>query len=429
MIELIITIVCFLLLILAVVWLPFLRQSSEVSKNASGEEPNFRDETNVELYHAHKAEIERDFQQGSIDEENHQYLLEELNKSLLQDIEGNKNAAQEFDARRKHFSIFWPVSISIFVLVFSFALYTKIGAYEELSQPPQQSAADAHGQLDESQQAILRVQKLQEQTQQDPENSETWYSLGQALVGLGDFDSALNAFDQVIRIDGEHADLFGAKAQALYYKNEQQITPQVQGLIDKALALDPADPSTNILLGMHNFIGQNYQQAIDSWQRVVDSGRKSVNIGALQEAILEAKNRLSLTDGSSNNAQAASTEQASSGPQLTVEVNLSETIMDKLSSGDDKVVFIYATPTDGSRMPVAAVKINASDLPTTVVLNDARAMSPQAKLSDVDNVHLYAIISQKGGAGIKPGDFKAEQLNVDVNSAAVISLLIDSVVP
>ena len=429
MIELIITIVCFLLLILLVVWLPFLRQSNEVIDNNVSEERSFRDETNVELYHAHKAEIERDFEQGGIDEENYQYLLEELNKSLLQDIEGNKNAAQEFDQRQKHFSIFWPSTITLFVLAFSFALYTQTGAYEKLSQAPQQSAENAHGQLDESQQQILRVQKLQQQTEQEPENSDAWYSLGQGLVGLGDFDSAIAAFDRVIAIEGEHADLFGAKAQAIYYKNEQQITPQVQKYIDKALALDAADPSTNILLGMHNFIGQDYQKAIDYWQRVIDSGRQSVNVGALQEAVLEAKNRLSLTGNDSQTGASNNAEQVVLGPQLTVEVNLSDMIIEKLSQGEDKVVFIYATPTDGSRMPVAAVKINASDLPTTILLNDARAMSPQAKLSDVENVNLYAVISNEGGAGIKSGDFKAEQLNVAVSRSDVITLLVDSVVP
>ncbi|WP_440876171.1 c-type cytochrome biogenesis protein CcmI [Thalassotalea sp. PLHSN55] len=420
MIELIITIVGFLLLILLVIWLPFLRQSSGQASDDESSEQNFRDETNVELYHAHKAEIERDFEQGSIDEENYQYLLEELNKSLLQDIEGNKNAAKEFDARRKHFSVLWPSVITVFVLAFSFGLYIKNGAYEELSQEPQQTAADAHQQLDEGQQAILRVQELQKQLDEDPENADAWYSLGQGLVGLGDFDNALTAFDQVIRIEGEQADLFGAKAQALYYKNEQKITSDVQQFIDKALSLDPLDPSTNILLGMHNFIDQQYQQAIEYWQRVVDSGRQTVNVGALKEAILEAKNRLSLTGDIP--------AESAVGPQLRVDVQLTESILAKLSEGEDKVVFIYATPTDGSRMPVAALKINASDLPTTVVLNDARAMSPQAKLSDVDNVHLYAIISQKGGAGIKPGDFKAEQLNISVNSQEVITLLIDRVV-
>ncbi len=425
MMELIITIVVFLLLILTVIWVPFLRQNSAVLGNGEKGESNFRDETNVLLYHEHKAEIERDFEQGSIDEENHQYLVAELEKSLLLDMEGNKNADKEFDERQKHFTVLWPVTLSVFVLIFSFAVYMKTGAYAKLSETPQVNEANSHSQLDESQQMIVRVQKLQEQTQAEPENSDAWYSLGQGLVGLGDFDNALQAFDQVIRIEGEVADVYGAKAQAAYYKSEQKINEEVQSYIDKSLSIDPLDPSTNILLGMHNFVGQNYQSAITYWQKVVDSGRDTVNIGAIQEAILEAKNRLSLTGSETEQT----TNDASTGPQIQVNVSLSDEIIEKLSAGDDKTVFIYATPVDGRRMPVAAVKINASDLPVTVILNDARAMTPQAKLSDVEQVHLYAIVSKDGGAGIKSGDFKAEQLNVAVNTKDEVSLVINSLVP
>jgi len=171
---------------------------------------------------------------------------------------------------------------------------------------------------------------------------------------------------------------------------------------------------------MHNFMEQNYQVAIDRWQIVVDSGREGTNIAALEEAITEAKNRLNMTG-----EQVA----AAHGPQLEVEVSLSDEILEELSQGEDKVVFVYAIPTEGKRMPVAAVKIKASDLPTTVVLNDSLAMTQDAKLSDVDLVHLYAIVSNTGGAGIKPGDFKAERNGVAVKRDEPIALIIDSVVP
>jgi cytochrome c-type biogenesis protein CcmH len=102
-----------------------------------------------------------------------------------------------------------------------------------------------------------------------------------------------------------------------------------------------------------------------------------------------------------------------------------------LSQGDDKTVFIYAISADTSRgrMPLAAVKLVASDLPITIVLNDASAMTPQAKLSDVDTVHIYAVVSASGGAGIKSGDFKAELNNVAVTTTEQLNLVISNIVP
>lgn len=427
MIEIIIAIVVFLLLILIVIWGHFLR--SNQTKKAPVE--NLRDETNVRLYHEHKAEIEKDFQEGGIDDENYQYLLSELEKGLLQDIEQNSVEEQQFQKNKtltiQPLSILWPIFISLFVFAFSFGYYLKSDGYEQMNAKKTVVSEQDHQSLDKEQQLKVQIKVLKSKIEKNPEDSNVWYELGQVLVGAGDFDNAIKAFDRVIEIEGEHADILGAKAQANYYRNDQKIDANVQELIDRALALDPADPSTNILLGMHNFMAENYQHAIDYWQRVVDSGRKSVNIAALKEAIAEAKNRLSLTGASPE--KTLNEESADQGPQLVLNVSLSDEINDKLSQGEDKIVFVYAVPANGTRMPVAAVKIKASDLPTTIILNNARAMSPQATLSSVEAVHIYAVVSKTGGVGIKSGDFKAEIKNINVNTTESIDLIVDILVP
>jgi cytochrome c-type biogenesis protein CcmH len=414
MLELIILIVAFVLLILVIIWFPVLRQSRKVEIVDNTQ----RDDTNIRLYHEHKREIEKDFEQSNIDDENYQYLLSELDKSLLQDIEVNKVASAKENIVDKPISMLWPTTLSLFVLIFSFALYSKSGAYQQLSQPLQTP-------INAEQQAMQQTKSLLILTAQEPENSEAWYSLGQSYIGLGEYQQALNAYDQVIRIEGDTADLFGAKAQANYYKNNQKIDLVVQGFIDKALAIDPADPSTNILIGMNSFINQEYVKAIKHWQLVVDTERSNVNSQALIEAITEAKQRLS----DITNVQASAVTETQ-GPQLQVNVQLSDELQAKLAQGDDKVVFVYAIAADPKkgRMPLAAVKMNISDLPTTIVLNDARAMTPQAKLSDVAGVHVYAIVSESGGAGIKPGDYKAELLDIDVKSLEPLNLLINDIV-
>lgn len=423
--ELIIIVVVFLLLILLVVWGHFITQS----KNTSIVDNSHRDDTNVRLYYEHKAEIEKDFSQGSIDEENYQYLLAELEKSLLQDIEENKKASQDDIIANKTISIFWPVTLTGFILVFSFVMYNKSGAYEQLSQPMQTAQQQQLSEEDQATKMIDYIKSLIDLTVSEPDNSDAWYDLGQSFVNLGEFDKAVEAYDQVIRIEGETAELFGAKAQALYYKADQKISPLVQTFIDKALAIDPLDASTNILIGMHNFMNQNYQVAINRWESVINSGKTNVNTQALSEAVTEAKSRL-LNPELQPNTQSNEPE-GSTGPQLTINVNMTEKISNILIQGEDKVVFIYAISSDtqNGRMPVAAVKIKASDLPTTIVLNDAKAMSPQAILSDADNVHIYAVISATGSVGIKSGDYKAELLNVSVSNTKPLSLVIDTIVP
>ncbi|MGJ8692256.1 MAG: c-type cytochrome biogenesis protein CcmI [Thalassotalea sp.] len=413
----IITLVVFILLILVIVWWHFLapQKVTEVDQG-------MRDKTNKDLYLEHKDEIEQDFQQGKIDEENYHFLLAELDKGLLQDMEENQQHSAAVKPQQPA-SFLWPVAITIFVLIFSFALYQKNGAFALLQQPKNQ-----HANLDESQQAgIARLEQLKAQITAEPKNANLWYALGQELVALGDFDNAITAFDKTIEIDGLAADLVGAKAQAAYYKDGQKITPAVQQLIDQALSLDPTDAPTNILLGMHAFSLGKYQAAIDYWQGLVDA-QKSINLEALAQAINEAKSRL---------GQATTTEitqaqtNISDNVESTVGVNLSVTIapdiLEQLSGMADKIVFIYAVPANGTRMPVAAVKLSASDLPTSIVLDDARAMNPQMKISNFDKVNVFAVISMQGTPGIKAGDFKGQQDNIVVQDNVTVNLVIDTV--
>ncbi|RHW77528.1 c-type cytochrome biogenesis protein CcmI [Colwellia sp. RSH04] len=421
---LLISLAC-LILLLGILWRPFFKQYSHNS-TTDDVDMKLREQTNIDLYHEHKKEIERDYADGGIDEENYQFLLAELDNTLLQDIENNQSEAESVQSQgsEKLLSIVWPVSLSLFILIFAFAVYQNQGTFEKLTQmPPQDSQHQAmsseEAQQQRHQQAIAYIKELQEHLEKEPQDSEAWYNLGQAYISVADFDAAIAAVDEVIKIEGEHADLVGVKAQASYYRNNQQIDEQVQQYIDKALALDPQDPSTNILLGMHNFIETNYQQAIKHWQLVIDANKPGVNIEALKEAIAEANKRSGMP--SSMQAEVA-------GPKLSINVELSTNIAQELANGNDKVVFVYAIPTDGRRMPLAAVKLMASDLPKVVVLNNQQAMTPESNLSSVERVHVYAVVSNQGGAGIKPGDFKGELLDLDVNNTDTIKLRIDKLV-
>ena len=413
----------FLILLLVVVWRPFFKQNKQVFVDNA----KLRDETNVSLYHEHKKEIEKDYGEGGIDEESYQYLLAELDSTLLQDIEATKKTDNTSTAISKQYSMLWPVGISLFIIVFSVSLYNKEGSYKLVTAMPsghgqqQQGMTKEQIQMQRENEAMAHIEKLQKHIEANPEDGEAWYNLGQTYVAIGGFDEAVAAFTQVIRIEGEHADLLGAIAQALYYKNNQNITPEVQQYIDKALALDENDPSTNILLGMHNFISTDYQQAIVYWQRVIDSNNQGVNIEALKEAVAEAKNRLNMPTEKTQ-------PQVVEGPQLKVSVSLSDDIAKQLAQGDDRTVFVYAVPTNGQRMPLAAVKLKASDLPTVVVLNNSQAMSSESALGSVDKVHVYAIVSKQGGVGIKSGDFKAEALGVAVNRETPLELIVDHLV-
>jgi cytochrome c-type biogenesis protein CcmH len=406
-------IILLIVIALLIIWRIF-----ATPKNAIGaENVNIRQETNVTLYHEHLAQLEHDLSEGSIEQDSFIQLKAELDKTLLQDAQ----LTQTSEVSQQKPSWLWPAGIAMAVVSLSFYSYMNLGAYPQLNAPLASTENDAHGDLSAEQMLAYRLQQLQLEVKNDPSNSQALFSLGQAYISVGDFDSAVEAFDGVIKQVGEHAEILGPKAQAMYYKNNQQINTDIQRVIDKALALDALDASTNILLGMDSFSKSEFANAVKYWQVVVDSGRPGLNTQVLQEAIAEATKQLSL-----NNKQALiaddSVESEPNLPHLNVQVSLAPQVQKALMQTEDKTVFIYAIASNGPRMPLAAVKIKASDLPINIVLDDAKAMTPQMRLSSVDKVHVYAVVSMQGSVGIKPGDFKAEALNVDVMEKSPISM-------
>lgn len=413
------------ILLLIVVALLIVWRIFTVPHNTIGaENENIRQETNITLYHEHLSQLNNDLAEGSIEQDSYVQLKAELDKTLLQDAKLSHNSVVE----KQQKSWLWPVAIAFAIVSFSLYSYMILGAYPQLNSPTAINENEAHSELNPEQMLVFRLQQLQREVKNDPTNSQAWFSLGQAYISAGEFDNAIEAFDRVMKQVGEHAELLGPKAQAMYYKNNQQINGDIQAVIDKALALDSLDASTNILLGMDSFSNRDFAKAVKYWETVLNSGRPGISPQALMGAVEEAKNQLRMSNDDTSLAGGAD-EIDPSLPRLMVNVSLADNVQKALASGEDKTVFIYAIAADGPRMPLAAVKIKASDLPINIVLDDEQAMTPQMRLSSVDKVHIYAVVSMQGSVGIKSGDFKAQALNINTQEKNAIKMEISIAVP
>ena len=413
------------ILLLIVVALLIVWRIFTVPHNTIGaENENIRQETNITLYHEHLSQLNNDLAEGSIEQDSYVQLKAELDKTLLQDAKLSHSSVVEKQKK----SWLWPVAIAFAIVSFSLYSYMILGAYPQLNSPTAINENEAHSELNPEQMLVFRLQQLQREVKNDPTNSQAWFSLGQAYISAGEFDNAIEAFDRVMKQVGEHAELLGPKAQAMYYKNNQQINGDIQTVIDKALALDSLDASTNILLGMDSFSNRDFAKAVKYWETVLNSGRPGISPQALMGAVEEAKNQLRMSNDDTSLAGGAD-EIDPSLPRLMVNVSLADNVQKALASGEDKTVFIYAIAADGPRMPLAAVKIKASDLPINIVLDDEQAMTPQMRLSSVDKVHIYAVVSMQGSVGIKSGDFKAQALNIDTQEKNAIKMEISIAVP
>jgi cytochrome c-type biogenesis protein CcmH len=103
-----------------------------------------------------------------------------------------------------------------------------------------------------------------------------------------------------------------------------------------------------------------------------------------------------------------------SGAVLSGRVSIDPSVKAKITPTD--VVFVYATPTDGQRMPLAIVRKTADNLPFDFVLDDSTAMNSASKLSSQTKVTLKVRISKSGEAMTRPGDWMGVLENVAVGS-------------
>ena len=123
-------------------------------------------------------------------------------------------------------------------------------------------------------------------------------------------------------------------------------------------------------------------------------------------------------------ASAIKDSAAVAATSLKVTVELSPTVAKK--AAPDDVVYIFARAAQGPRMPLAIVRKQVKDLPTTIVLDESQGMSPEMKLSNVPEIIVVARVSKSGKANAQDGDLEGVSAPV-MSGTKAISISIDKV--
>jgi cytochrome c-type biogenesis protein CcmH len=396
---------------LLLIWVPHFRH-----QQLRAEQPGVRQQTNLELFHERLVILEKERREELLDQSEFDALKKELEISLLQDIHQGQDESLNQEAKPK--GLLWPIVMSICLLAISSYTYQRIGAYQQLENMA--SMSNHHGELTAEQMINQRIMLLEGEVQASPDNSQGWFNLGHSYISAERYEEAVAAFDRVMAIVGTHAELLGPKATALYHKAGQQMTPEIQALLDEALTLDPQDPSTLLLIGMDAYFTSNFGKAISSWQTILDSDRTDVDRDALINAIETAKIRMQAGAGTQEE-DAVHQGEGAQQKRLTISVSVVSELASKVADTD--TLYLFARSTAAPKMPLAMSKVSAAALPTSIILDDSSAIG-DLKLSDVDEVEVIAIVSKHGTLKPQAGDLQGRLSQVTVGE--VSSLLIDT---
>ncbi len=346
-------------------------------------------------------------------------------------------------------------------VVVAAAGYWWMGAPDQLSQTPagfgDQAAAGADGAasaphaMDSAQFAAL-IERLAARLKEQPDDAEGWSMLGRSYMAMGRADEAAEAFGRAVKISPDDASLLADYADVLAVKNNRSLDGEPAKLIERALKLDPDNLKALTLAGTVAFNRGDFAGAAQHWDRAVKVGPPDSPIVAqARGAAADARERGKLPPAAADTAPPAAVGKAPAAPAATDmapraapagaspaatgaagaagavagTVSLSPALKGK--AAPDDTVFIFARPAEGSRVPIAIVRKQVSDLPFTFRLDDSLAMSPASLLSTAGRVIVGARVSKSGQAMPQPGDLEGLTAATAVGSTGVAVVIANEV--
>jgi cytochrome c-type biogenesis protein CcmH len=405
----------FAVLLLPALWLlvaPLRRARAVHDAQRDFETRDRTTEQNLSIFRRRLASLEAARARGDIDSVRFEEDRLELERSLLEDTEAARRRPLRSAAAGR---LAVPVVMVAVVLV-SVAWYGQQGAEGDLSL-----YAVTREVIDDPQgsRAVL-IERLEQQAERQGDNPNVWRSLFPLYRDEGRTDAATDALERLIALEGRRPELLAELAELRYFAAGREMTDEVQALVDETLAQDPREPTILGMLGIAAFDRGDFEEAIERWRRAIAGMDDPDTADALREGIRVAQRRL---------GQEPDAEIAAEGPGIRVRVSLDDALAEEVE--DDASVFVVARDPEGEGPPLAVARLGVDELPAEVVLDDSRAMSEEARLSEFAEARLVVRVSASGEASPRAGDLFGTREGVavgDVDDADPVEVVIDRVV-
>jgi cytochrome c-type biogenesis protein CcmH len=113
------------------------------------------------------------------------------------------------------------------------------------------------------------VAALAKRLQSNPSDAQGWTMLARSYSSMERFGEATGAYAKATELTPDNPDLWAEYAMASAMAAGRKLEGKPAELIDRALKLDPNNLKALGLAGSAAYDAQNYQKAIDYWQRLL----------------------------------------------------------------------------------------------------------------------------------------------------------------
>jgi cytochrome c-type biogenesis protein CcmH len=341
---------------------------------------------NAKVYRDQILDLDREHDSGHISDQEWQQSRDELSLRLLEDT----SAVDDPAAKTEKPAIWTAVVLAVALPLGSMAMYMWVGQPEALN-PLALKTPDQVDPKDLTKMAQTLAEKLQDK----PDNLQGWVMLGRTYRTLENFDAALRAYDSALKLSDDD-DLKLERIEIIAMQRQGQFEGEPWNVIREVLQRDPQHFGALLTAGSASYAEGKFADALKYWEQArkpLDANNPDLQ--GLESAIATVRERLGMPP-------AKATPAATSGLNVTGQVSLSADLKSKASPND--VVFIYATPANGDRMPLAIFKTTVSQLPFNFTLDDSTAMAPDRKLSAAGEVMVKVRVTKSGNAMPQSGD-------------------------
>jgi cytochrome c-type biogenesis protein CcmH len=400
----------------------------------------------LEAYRDQRAQIDEDFAQGTLTREQHAQALAELQTRVVQEVGDVETPAP---ARHTPQSTAFIVAVALLIPAGALALYGILGTPSALKGGDAGAVASRAEQAPHpvtQQEMEAMVEGLAQKLRQNPNDATGWHMLARSYVAFNRLPEAAQAYDKANALAPGDPQLLSDYADVLAMVNGRSLEGRPTQLVMEALKVDPRHQKSLALAGTAAFNRGEFAKAADWWKQLLatlppgseqakavesniaqaQAGGKDTGAGVMAAGPAAAATPAAQ---STQRAPAAPAAPAANAAAAGATVEGSVTLADAVKAGmaPGSVLFIYARPADGSRMPLAILRQEAGSFPVRFKLDDSLAMAPQARLSLHSQVMLVARISKSGNATPQPGDITGSLGPVKVGTRD-LKLVIDEVV-
>ncbi len=380
-------------------------------------------ELNLAIYKQRLKELEEETE-DDLSEEQKDNMRQELKKSLLQDIEENEKIEDNNSPKQRSGILATFIGVSIPLL--ALALYSLLGPAElpEIlageATVPTQTQNPHNGK--QGPDVAKMVAKLEQRLENDPENAEGWLMLGRSYMYMQRFSDAREAYKKSLKLDKNNPQTLTDYAEALAMLHQGDMQGKPTEYVLQALKLDANLPKALWLAGAAKMQSQDYQGAIDYWQRLMKKHEPG------SQGAIELQKRIdmaaqALRDSGKQPQLEKNSATIENKTTITVTVTLDPALASKAKPED--ILFVYAKAVGGPPMPLAIVRKQVKDLPLKVILDDTMAMTPRARLSGFERVYVGARISKSGNASAEAGDLQGRSAILTTGGKEKTQVLIE----